>query len=309
MSTAQQPDEAATRATATGGPQSVIHDLGYRGYDGPRAGRGGVLGYLVRQGYASAYGVGRTWKGKVMPWVCVALMAAPMLIAAAIMVLIPFEGAEPVFHPARVPYAFYTLVALFASVAAPVVFSADLRSRSIVHYLSRPLSRRDYVLARLTSLVLAQFTLQAVGILIGTLGWWLAGGPLGTIWGAAGVGALGALLVSLAVGVISGLIAALTPKRGVATAVILGVLLVFSSVVVAVMEAVRATGSQSGLLARWTPALSPNTAVERVVEWATGNEELTAALDGATAVGFLVLLIIGCVLGLVALMRRYRRVN
>ena len=50
-------------------------------------------------------------------------------------------------------------------------------------------------------------------------------------------------------------------------------------------------------------------AVERVVEWATGNEELTAALDNATAVGFLVLLIIGCVLGLVALMRRYRRVN
>mgnify|MGYP007028415762 CR=1 FL=1 len=85
MSTAQQPDEAATGATATGRPQSVIHDLGYRGYDGPRAGRGGVLGYLVRQGYASAYGVGRTWKGKVMPWVCVALMAAPMLIAAAIM--------------------------------------------------------------------------------------------------------------------------------------------------------------------------------------------------------------------------------
>ena len=43
MSTAQQPDEAATGATATGRPQSVIHDLGYRGYDGPRAGRGGVL--------------------------------------------------------------------------------------------------------------------------------------------------------------------------------------------------------------------------------------------------------------------------
>ena len=41
----------------------------------------------------------------------------------------------------------------------------------------------------------------------------------------------------------------------------------------------------------------------------THTEELTAALDDATAVGFLVLLIIGCVLGLVALMRRYRRVN
>ncbi|WP_374928812.1 ABC transporter permease subunit [Kytococcus sedentarius] len=310
MSATERPDATAAGATAAGEAQrSVIHDLGYRGYDGARSSRGGVLGYLVRQGYASCFGVGRTWKGKVMPWVCVGLLSAPMLIAAAIMILIPFEGAEPVFHPARVPYAFYTLVVLFAAVAAPVVFSADLRSRAIVHYLSRPLSRRDYVLARLAALVLALFTLQAIGILIGTLGWWLAGGSPGTVWGAAAVGALGALGVSTCVGVISGLIAALTPKRGVATAVVLGVLLVLSSVVVAVTESLRATGNQLGMLARWTPALSPSTAVERVVKWATGNHELTAALDDATAAGFLLLIVVGCALGLVALMRRYRRVN
>lgn len=312
MSTAPRPDAEATGASAVGPStrqQSVIHDLGYRGYEGRRTGRGGVLGYLVRQGYASAFGVGRTWKGKVMPWVCVALMAAPMLISAAIMILIPFEESEPVFHPVRVPYAFYTLVALFASVAAPVIFSSDLRSRAIVHYLARPLSRRDYVVARLVSLVLALFTLQAVGILIGTLGWWLAGGQFGTVWAAAGIGLLGAALVSLTVGVLSGLIAALTPKRGVATAVILGVLLVLSAVVVAVTEAVRSTGSQNSMLSRWAPALSPSTAVERVVEMVTDHSTLTPALDAATAFGYLVLIVVGCAVGVWALMRRYRRVN
>ncbi|WP_462418189.1 ABC transporter permease subunit [Kytococcus sp. Marseille-QA3725] len=297
-----------TGGTPTG-TQSVIHDLGYRGYDGPRAGRGGILGYLVRQGYGSAFGFGRTWKGKVMPWVCLALMAAPMLISGAIMILVPFEGMGPVFHPARVPYAFYTLVALFAAVSAPVLFSADLRSRAIVHYLSRPLSRTDYVLSRLGALVLALFTLQAVGILLGTLGWWLAGGAFRTVWGAAGVGALGALLLSIAVGVVAALTAALTPKRGVATAVILGVLLVLSSVVSVVMESARATGSQEGVLARWAPVISPNSAVERVVEWTTGNSELTAPQDDASAVLMLVLLVVGCGLGLLALVRRYRRVN
>ncbi|MFC0358980.1 ABC transporter permease [Kytococcus schroeteri] len=302
MSTPDRTDPAAA-------PRSVIHDLGYRGYDGPRAGRLGTLGYLVRQGYASAFGIGRTWKGKVMPWLCLALMCAPMLITGAVMVIFGGLAEEPIFHPARVPYAFATLVALFAAVASPVLFSADLRSRAIVHYLSRPLSRTDYVLSRLGALVLALFTLQAVGILVGTLGWWLGGGDAGTVWGAALVGGLGALLVSVAVGTLAGLVAALTPRRGVATAVILGVLLVLSAVVSVVNEAVTSMGSQHGLLARWASLLSPNTAVERVMAWLTGNEELTPALDDATAAGYLAVLVLACALGIMGLVARYRRVN
>ncbi|PKZ40931.1 hypothetical protein CYJ76_10460 [Kytococcus schroeteri] len=302
MSTPDRTDPAAA-------PRSVIHDLGYQGYDGPRTGRIGTLGYMVRQGYASAFGLGRTWKGKVMPWLCLALMSAPMLITGAVMVIFGGLAEEPIFHPARVPYAFATLVALFAAVAAPVLFSADLRSRAIVHYLSRPLSRTDYVLSRLGALVLALFTLQAVGILVGTLGWWLGGGDAGTVWGAALVGALGALLVSVAVGTLAGLVAALTPRRGVATAVILGVLLVLGAVVSVVNEAVASMGSQHGLMARWASLLSPNTAVERVLAWLTGNEELTPALDDATAAGYLVVLVVACVLGILGLVARYRRVN
>ncbi|SNC74306.1 ABC-2 type transport system permease protein [Kytococcus aerolatus] len=288
---------------------AVIRDIGYRGYEGPRAGRAGILGYLVRHGLSAAFGGGRSWKGKVMPAVCLVLICAPMLIASAIMLLIPVGEMEPVFHPARVPYAFYTVVSLFAAVAAPTLFSTDLRSRSIVHYLSRPLSRVDYVLARLGALVLALVVLQGSAILIGAIGWLLASGKPQTVLGAAGVGLLGALLLSAVVGTLSGLVAALTPRRGVATAVILGLLLVLGAVFSAVTEALKSTGATEGLLARFSPMVSPSGAVERVVRWLTGNHELTAAPDELAAATYLVAVLAGLVLGGWLLVRRYRRVS
>ena len=46
-----------------------------------------------------------------------------------------------------------------------------------------------------------------------------------------------------------------------------------------------------------------------MLAWLTGNEELTPALDDATAAGYLVVLVVAGVLGILGLVARYRRVN
>ena len=47
---------------------SVIHDIGYQRYTGPRLGRAAVFGALYIHGLRAAYGFGRSAKAKIFPW-------------------------------------------------------------------------------------------------------------------------------------------------------------------------------------------------------------------------------------------------
>ena len=55
---------------------SVIHDIGYQRYTGPRLGRGAVFGALYVHGLRAAFGLGRTAKAKIFPWLVVGIVAA-----------------------------------------------------------------------------------------------------------------------------------------------------------------------------------------------------------------------------------------
>ena len=61
---------------AAGLSTGVIHDIGYRHYDGPRLGRGYLLRSLYVESLRGAYGLGRSAKSKVMP---ILLLVAVML--------------------------------------------------------------------------------------------------------------------------------------------------------------------------------------------------------------------------------------
>ena len=55
---------------------SVIHDIGYQRYDGPRLGRRHVFGALYMHGLRAAFGFGRSAKAKIFPWLVVGVIAA-----------------------------------------------------------------------------------------------------------------------------------------------------------------------------------------------------------------------------------------
>ena len=136
--------------TPDAGRPGVIHDLGYRHFDGVREGTPAIARNLFVTGLRHAYGLGRSGKSKVMPFLLLAMSLLPATIVVGVVVLTGL-GELPV------SYADYTnqtqlLVSLFAASQAPVLFSRDLRHRSIVLYLARPLAAPVFALVRWLSL-------------------------------------------------------------------------------------------------------------------------------------------------------------
>src|SRR5699024_2274748 len=67
-------------------PAGVIHDIGYRPYEGTRLGEGAVAWSLFKTGVRHCYGIGRSGKSKVLPMVLLGLMLLPALILVGILV-------------------------------------------------------------------------------------------------------------------------------------------------------------------------------------------------------------------------------
>src|SRR5439155_3395446 len=77
----------------------VIHDIGYRSYDGPRLGRGYATRSLLVHSLRGAYGLGRSGKSKVLPMLLYAAMCLPALIVVAVVIgtkskQMPFEYTD-----------------------------------------------------------------------------------------------------------------------------------------------------------------------------------------------------------------------
>ena len=79
MSTPAEPRAAAGRPG-----QGVIHDLGYRHYDGVRLGRAAITRALFVESAKGAYGLGRSTRSKVMPLLLLAAISLPALIIAVV---------------------------------------------------------------------------------------------------------------------------------------------------------------------------------------------------------------------------------
>ena len=58
----------------------VIHDIGYRHYEGPRLGRAAIIRALAWYSLRSAFGIGRGAKAKIIPVIAVAIMCVPAVV-------------------------------------------------------------------------------------------------------------------------------------------------------------------------------------------------------------------------------------
>lgn len=209
--------------------RGVIHDLGYRPYDGPRLGHGAVAGALFVTGLRNVFGLGRSGKSKVLPWGLLALNLLPALIIVGVMVMIGLDTL-PLGY-ARYASTTQILVAIFVASQAPILFSHDQRHGSIVLYLARPMRTSTYALVRLASLWAALLLYLIVPILLLYVGAMLAELP---VWEQT-VDALQALLLAfLLAGMlagIAGLISSWSIRRGFAVVATMMVLLVGDGIV------------------------------------------------------------------------------
>ncbi|GAA5006393.1 hypothetical protein GCM10025734_46500 [Kitasatospora paranensis] len=216
----QSPDAPVT-APADGG---VIHNIGYRRYEGPRLGRGYATRSLYEQSLRGAFGLGRSGRSKVLP---MAMLAVPTLIALVVVAVQIFVGRkDPLVDYVEYLNATGLMIGIFVASQAPVMLSRDLRHHTVPLYFSRPITRADYVRAKFAAMTSALLIVMVVPMLVLYLGSILGRQSIGHHSLHLLYGLVAALLYALLLSSIALLIAAATPRRGFGVAAIMGVLVI-----------------------------------------------------------------------------------
>jgi ABC-2 type transport system permease protein len=290
---------------------AVIHDLGYRPYEGPRLGEPAVARALFLTGLRNSYGLGRSARSKVFPMILLGLMLLPALILVGVLVQARtlLGLTEQIVPYSTYPLTTQLLISVFVAAQAPALFSRDLRFGTITLYLARPMRRSTYVLMRWGSLAAATLVLVGAPLLLLYLGGVLAGLPLGreTL---RTLGALvGAVLLAACLAGLGALVASLTIRRGLAVAAIIVVLLVSYTVVSAVQGIALDSGhGQVGVVAG---LFSPYTLVQGVEVLLFDAPRATPTPPSGFGDGVLYLVVTAAVVAgsVGALLARYRRVR
>ncbi|HEY3649642.1 MAG TPA: hypothetical protein VGL33_16855, partial [Streptosporangiaceae bacterium] len=201
-------------------PGGVIHDLGYRGYDGPRLGRVQIVKALTWHSFRSAFGIGRGVKGKIVPVLTFIAMCLPALVNAFAVA----RGNARLFgYDVYTPSLRVALVTIFIAAQAPELVSRDLRSHVLPLYFCRPLRRGDYPLAKYLAMTAALLVLIEVPLLLLYVGTIASAGNGSAVWHETralipglGVGLMWAVLFA-AIGLV---LASFTGRRAYSTGIV-----------------------------------------------------------------------------------------
>jgi ABC-2 type transport system permease protein len=242
---------ATSGASSGAGDTSVIHDLGYRRYDGARDGARGAFHALTWQGIRTLLGIGRPLKAKAVPVFVAVVTMLPGLASLAA------AGASA----GQIPLRYGALVApqlimfvLMAAAQAPELFSRDVQHKVLPLLFTRDLTRDRYVAARWLALFTVMFAIALAPLLLlylGEIG--IAKDPataFASMRGKIGPVLLLATCTGWVLASVSALLASLTARRAYATASILALFLV-SAAVVSGLE--KVAGLPEGLAAVLQP--------------------------------------------------------
>ncbi|GAA5187981.1 ABC transporter permease [Rugosimonospora acidiphila] len=238
----------------------VIHDIGYQRYSGSRLGRGYASRALYVHSLRTAFGLGRSAKAKIFPWLVVGLVFVVAMVAVAVRA----ESNQVVLSYLQFTDTIGLPLLLFLAVVAPELVSRDLRSRVLPLYFSRPLRRDDYALAKLAAMTSAFWLLLAAPQLLMLIGGVFSrkdgfGGAMDEVMdflGGIGYAAIVAIVFS-SLGI---LLASLSGRRAVSAAVVAAVYLV-TTPVAAVLQTL------GGTVGKIAPVINPIDLVEGLEAW------------------------------------------
>ncbi|PZF84011.1 ABC transporter permease [Jiangella anatolica] len=291
-------------------PSGVIHDIGYRKYDGARLGRARVARALYAHSLRGAYGLGRSAKAKVLPMLLLGVMCLPAFIIAVIANVTSTITAE-----LPLPYSRYVVVTqgiltIFVAAQAPASLSRDLRFKTVPLYFSRPMERTDYVLAKFAALSTALLMLIAAPLLIMYVGALLAELPAWEQTSDLLLALLGAVVFSVVFAGVGLLIASLTARRGFGVAAIITVFALSFAAVSALQGIIRYEVEDIDL-AGWLGLLSPITLADGFQTWVLDASSSAVAPPPGAAGGVVYVLVTFAVIGAcwALLNLRYRKVS
>jgi ABC-2 type transport system permease protein len=298
------------------GTSGVIHDIGYRSYEGERLGRLGIAAALAWHSLRSAFGLRRGAKAKIIPVITFVAMCLPAVVSAAAMAL-SHPHTRLVSYDTYVPALRVVVLLVFLAAQAPDVVSRDLRCHSLPLYFARPIHRIDYPLAKLAAFFLACLILIEVPLLLlylGTVAQVHGGGAIWTQTRALFPGLLLGVAWAAVLSALGLLLASFSGRRAFATGAVAICLFLTYTLAIALTNVgehafvPNASGTPSPL-ARLAGLISPFTVLDGLRQWLGGTTRGQIPNPGdlgpAYGLAFGVLLVVG-VGGLIL---RYRKVG
>ena len=289
----------------------VIHDLGYRRYDGPRLGRAQIVRALVWHSFRTSFGLGRSVKAKVVPVIVFFAMCLPAAVNAFAVArgnprLVPYDTYVPVLRAA--------VMTIFVAVQAPELMSRDLRSHVMPLYFARPLRRTDYPLAKYIAFTAACLVMIEVPLLLlylGTIASLHSGGAVWDQTKALIPGLLVGLMWALVMAAASLLLASLSGRRAYATgAIAMFFFLTYTLATLLIhIESGGGPAPGSGTAVKVAGLLSPFTLFDSVRRWLGGTTVDQVPAPGSFGIVYLLVLLAlfaACLGGLAA---RYREMS
>ncbi|MDQ3385548.1 MAG: hypothetical protein M3503_05980 [Actinomycetota bacterium] len=231
---------------ATVGGGGAVYDRGYRPYDGRRGGRRDAVAALFRTTVRRALGLRRSWRQKVFPWSLLVIATVPAVVNVGIAYLTRdtrLEAIELITYREYVGVSVALL--LFVGLTAPDVICPDRRQRVLPLIFARPLVGRDYVMAKVGAIFAIVFAFGLLPQIVLFIGRMLVSdgaldyftGNLEVLWQVP----VAVALLAVYYAVIGVAAASLTTRRVVGGAIVVGLLLITSTIA----EVVQGTSNAS----------------------------------------------------------------
>lgn len=141
-----------------------IVERGFQRYEGRRSGVPGAIRSVTWEAIRATIGLGRKASHKVFPVIAVVISYLPAVVFIGVAVLAPGDVLDPSEIADYAGYYGFIILAivLFAALVAPEVLVTDRRNGMLALYLSTPLSRPTYLVAK-TLAVAATLGLVTLG--------------------------------------------------------------------------------------------------------------------------------------------------
>lgn len=298
-------------ASGDEGARGAVYDRGYRPYEGPRGRRGAATFALYKASMRRALGLRRAWRQKVAPFVLLAVVTIPAIVNVGIGYVTRDQAVRIEIITYRNYVGVSSALLLFVALVAPDVICPDRRQRVLPLMFARPLIGRDYVAAKIGSIMtilflfsfLPQVVLFVGNMLVSNSAFDYVTDHLAVLWQVP----VAVVVLSLQYAVIGVALSSLTDRRIVAGASIIGLFLVTSIAagVIVGEDAGRNGGSPAALI----NVLALPLYLRDVVF--LGHVDPGGSLNGTAGGGWLALVAYVLVIsaGVAVLLRRYRWVE
>lgn len=298
------PLRPASASSSRTGRYGEVFDRGYRHYEGEREGRWHAVRALIIYSIKRGLGIKKRWTAKIIPIALYTFAFLPVIVIVGVRALV--GRAASGFSYGTLYSAISLILLVFAAATAPEMLCEDRRENVLALYFSRPITRADYLLGKIAALGILMGSIALLPALILFFGTTLlAPSPLSYFGNHVGdIGRIVALGVSLSIfyAAIGLVIAAYTNRKGIASAIYIGLVLVESGIIGALQHAFNA--SQADYLSLIDLGVIPTGLQNWILGPAAGQGGTTLSVN-LNGVLFLYSLIVVALICVVVMYRRY----